>query len=603
QLDGLPLALELAAARVRLLPPLALLERLTQRLRLLTNGPWDAPERQRTLRETIAWSHHLLDPDAQVVFARLAVFVGGWTVAAAEAVCADQLLHSVLDVLTALLDSSLIVLVHQDERETRLTMLETIREYAHEQLHGGADEAMTRQRHLTYYLALVESATPYYHGPDEGVWLARLEAEHDNLRAALRWAYDQGTWEDVLQLAGALGHFWMRRGYWHEGYQWLDTALQRIGELVTPARLRAMLGAMDLARRLGDATAYEAWTRESLRVADALDDQRSAAYATMHLGAVAHDRADIETARARYAASLVLFWAVGDERGIAIARYNQWRLEVQLGYASIGKSYLEESVFLLRRAGDHVALAQALNDLGAYRAEVEQQYAEARALTEEGLRLYRNLHDIWGTHYALRNLGEILVAQGELAEARRLFDESLAIARRYQHGPSIAVALIELGNVAWVEDDLAVAQKYFEEGLRLGRESHERWTVADALRCLARVSYRRGDREATAAYYSESLAIFWHIRKLYSIPICLLGIAWAIAPRSKLRAARLFGATESYLGAPDFGMALFHGDRIVAEAMHAALNAELIDDGCLAARGEGRILPLEQVVNDGLLKH
>ncbi len=601
-LDGLPLAIELAAARTRLLPPLALAERITQRLPLLTNGSPDTPERQHTLRNTIAWSYDLLDPDAQTVFARLAVFVGGWTVEGAEAVCVDHVSQSVLDVLTTLLDSNLIVQVDQDDRVTRLAMLETIREYAHERLLERPDEVMIRRRHLAYYLSLAESATGHYHGPDEGRWLTRLETDHDNLRAAVRWAQEQGLWEVVLQLAGALSHFWSRRGYWLEGYRWLETALLHAEDVARSVRLSATLGAMDLSRRLGNAAAYAAWTQESLHMAEELDDQPNVAYATMHLGAVAHDQGDVVTARSCYEASLTRARAAGDDRRAAIASYNLWRLEVHLGHASVGRRNLEESIALLRRVGDQVALAQALNDLGAFRAEVEQRYAEARTLTEEGLALSRALQDVWGTHYALRNLGEILVAQGELVEARRLFSESLAIARRYEHLPSSSFVLIELGNVALAEGDLLSAQEYFKEGLRLSREAQELWPTADALRCLARVAYVLGDRERTKAYCMESLATIWNIQKRHSVPICLLGIAWARAPDDPLRAAHLLGTAESHLDAPDFGMALFYGDRVDANAMRADLSRVLNDDPFHTARTAGRSLSLEHVVNDILLE-
>ena len=243
RLDGLPLALELAAARVRLLPPEVLAVRLERRLALLTGGARDLPARQRTLRDTIAWSYDLLDPDEQRLFRRLAVFAGGCTLEATEAICGAGL--DVLDRLASLVDQSLMrgETTEDPAGEARFAMLETVREYAHERLEVSWEAEVLGRRHADFFLALAEEAEPKLTGREQGVWLARLEEEHANLRAVLSRARERGEWETLLRLAGALGHFWIVRGHLSEGQRWLEEALSHRGRGSAKAQAKALLAA------------------------------------------------------------------------------------------------------------------------------------------------------------------------------------------------------------------------------------------------------------------------------------------------------------------------------------------------------------------------
>src|SRR2546421_8669813 len=251
RLDGLPLAIELAAARIKLLPPPALLARLGQRLAVLTSGVRDAPERQQTLRKTIDWSYQLLDADEQRLFRRLSIFAGGCTFQAIEAICAaldtQTPTVSVLDGVASLIDKSLLRQTEQEAEEPRFVMLETIREYGRESLAAPGEAEVTHQAHAAYYLALAEAAELAWNGPQQAVWFARLEQEHDNLRAAMNWLLERGEAEMALRLGIALWWFWLRSEYIYEGWSFLERALEGREEIAAPVRAKALWSAGNLA--------------------------------------------------------------------------------------------------------------------------------------------------------------------------------------------------------------------------------------------------------------------------------------------------------------------------------------------------------------------
>lgn len=287
RLDGLPLAIELAAARVRLLPPRALLARLEQRLPLLTGGALDLPERQQTLRNTIDWSHDGLDEEERRLFRRLSVFVGGFTLHAAEAVCnaTEDPPGDTLDRLTSLIDKSLLRQTAHVDGEPRFTMLETIREYALERLAAGEEADEIQNVHAAYYLALAEEAEPELNGAEQRAWLERLEAEHANLRAALQRSLEREDRETALRLGGALWRFWLSQGHLNEGRRWLEEALAGGGGASASTRARALNGAGTLAHYQGDYGRAAELCGESLQLSRRLEDKRHIASALGRAGA------------------------------------------------------------------------------------------------------------------------------------------------------------------------------------------------------------------------------------------------------------------------------------------------------------------------------
>ena len=331
RLDGLPLAIELAAARIKLFGPAALLVRLDQRLALLTGGAQDLPERQQTLRQALDWSHDLLEPAEQVLFRRLAVFAGGWTLEAAEAICCTEAgmteadrETAVLDGLRTLVDQSLVQGEEQGSGAPRFALLETIREYAREQLSASGEAPTIQRAHAAYYLALAERAEPELHRPDQLQWLARLRAEHHNLQAALGWARDEREVEVGLRLAGALCQYWNMGGYFGEGCTWIEELLTLAGPgagtaVTASTRAKVLLGAAILLTSQGDPQRLDAYLEESLALRRQLADRAGIAEVLVRFGRELILRGETVRATELLDEGLALYGELGDQRGIAEA--------------------------------------------------------------------------------------------------------------------------------------------------------------------------------------------------------------------------------------------------------------------------------------------
>lgn len=398
QLDGLPLAIELAAARIKLLPPQAMLSRLEHRLQLLTDGPIDLPARQQSLRRTLEWSYNLLELGEQRLFRRLGVFVGGCSLEAAEAVAnlEGELPLDVLGHLAALIDQNLVRQDEQPDGEPRLWILETVREYASEQLNLSGEAAAIQRVHAHHYLALARTADPYLLGPEQRPWLDRLEREHNNLRAALRWATDSGDAPAIevgLSLGGALGRFWTYRGHLAEG-----------GERL--ARLLALPGAAD----------------------PQLASARAQALTTA--GLLAIRRSDYAEAGQLLDTSLALWREQGaaGRRGEALALDSLGWVASAFGQFERARSLYEASLRLHREPGTahDTEAADVLAHLGMA-AFFDGDHERAQPLLEESLNIKRALAEKWGMGFALFHLGCVAIAQGRYTAARAHLAEGLAL--------------------------------------------------------------------------------------------------------------------------------------------------------------------------------
>ena len=345
RLDGLPLAIELAAARIKLLPPHALLKRLSHRLSVLTGGAQDMPARQQTLRDTLRWSYDLLSPKERHLFRWLSVFVGGCTLEAAEAVCDDSELV-LLEGVASLLDKSLLQQTELEGEETRLVMLETIREYGVECLRAEGELAAAGRAHANYYLRLAEEAEPKLRGAEQATWLGRLEREHENLRAALEWALASEEQELSLRLCSALWLFWLRRGYPREGTTFLERALKGSETLEAALRMKALLGAGSLAWWQGDHRRAEALFQALQALSQERGDQEGLAFSHWGLGVTALERRDYATARTLMEASLAYMREQGDPFYTAIGILNLGRLAIIQGDEGEALQSLEESCAL-----------------------------------------------------------------------------------------------------------------------------------------------------------------------------------------------------------------------------------------------------------------
>ncbi len=421
RLDGIPLAIELAAARVRVLSLEQIAARLDDRFRFLTGGNRSALPRQQTLRALIDWSFELLTPPEQTLLARLAVFAGGWTLEEAEAVTAGESIEDweVLDLLTSLVDKSLVFAQSQGE-SARYHLQETVRQYARELPLFRDEETAIRQRHRDCFLALAEEADPQLDGPQQQEWFARLEAEHDNFRAALDFCGQDTEPESAtaaVRLTAAIYWFWFVRGYISEGRKYLTAALERETAALEPkVRARALTGAGILARDQGDKAEAQSRFAQSLALAREQQDLRGITGALNNLGMLALDQGDYETARPLYAESLELARAQGDKARIAAALNNMGNSVFYQQDYPAAKALYAESLTLARQLQDRQRIATYSNNLGLV-ARYEGDYAGARTLYAESLTLFLELEDRRGAAYVLEMLAALAAVEEEPARS------------------------------------------------------------------------------------------------------------------------------------------------------------------------------------------
>ena len=559
RLDGLPLAIELAAARLKLLSPQALLARLSQRFSVLTSGAWDAPARQQTLHNTIEWSYQLLDAEEQRLFRRLSVFVGGCTLEAVEAVCAalDGDAAGVVDGLSSLIDKSLLQRTKQENEEPRLVMLETIREYAQEARASSREMEDIQQAHAAYYLRLAEEAKLELVSPQQTVWLERLEREHENLRAALSWLLAQAEEEEgrssremALPLSTALWQFWEVRSHYSEGRTFLERVLVVSEGTVTTYRLKVLKVAASMAVYQGDTERGEALCKEILVLSQQLRDRGGVAHALYLRGIIAGWRSDLVTACALLEEALALERELDDKFGIAWVLYF---LAIQVG-----------------RKGD---------------------YTRARALCEESLTLHRALGETTGIAYVLSELAVIhLLSQGDQGVVRGLLEESLALARELGDRRLIATCLSFLGGVSFHQGDMITARSFAEQSLGLSKEIGDPGSLADSLTLLGKVHFMQGDYTAARVLYEESLASsfgvnLWSLEELASVVAAQGELTWA---------AQLWGVAEALR--ESMGTPMPPVDRADYERSVAAARGQLGKKAFVAAWEEGRTMSTEQAL-------
>ncbi len=561
-LDGLPLAIELAAARVKLLPPQALLARLGKRLAVLTSRERDRPSRQQTLRNTIAWSYHLLDADEQRLFRRLSVFAGGGRLSAIEAMCSTlgDKVEPVLDAVASLLDKSLLQQTEQEGEEPRLLMLETIREYGLEVLTASGEMEITRQAHALYYLRLSEEAEPELAGPRQAMWLERLEREHDNLRAALQWGLVPGEdghrREMTLRLGGALRRFWVVHGHLSEGRNFLERALVESKGVPASVQVKAFVTAANLANHQSDNDRTEALAEKSRALYQERGDTQGIALALRLLAGVAGRRGTLPAARRLNEEALALFREVGDKEGAASSLHNMGLLALAQGEFAEARALLEESLAFHREVGNKAGMAHALWALASALFDFQGSPVTIHALLEESLALSEEVGDKEASGSCFSLSGKLALSQGDIATARRLLEKSVAINR-------------EIGN---------------------------REHTADSLFHRARVEVHQGENMAARALYEESLAMVARGGDSKGlIPSCLEALADVAAAQGEFTwAARLLGTAEALREA--LGTPLPPVDRATYERSIAATRAQLGEQSFAAAWAEGRTMTPEQVL-------
>jgi len=563
RLDGLPLAIELAAARIRLFPPQALLTRLRQRLPLLTSPARDVPARQQTLRSTIKWSYDLLTADEQQLFRLLSVFVGGCTLEAAESASAafGGAMPPVLDRVASLIDKNLLLQTAQEVEEPRLMMLETIREFGLEALAKSGEMEAARQAHTAYYLRLAEEAEPELKGPHQAAWFERLERELDNLRAALNWLLERGEARErsemALRLGASLWYFWTVRSHAHEGGTFLQRALERSEGCAPSVRAKALLAAGDLVGYLGDIDRGEALCQQGL----------------------------------------ALFRESGDVAGVGTALYYLGAIETWKTNLAAARSRLEASLSLLQEVGDKHIMAWTLHFLAAVDSD-QGHYLKGRSQAEAGLLLFRELGDTLGIAHSLQNMAENFLSEGDAVKAHPLLEESLALFRKLGDKDFEGIVLGDLGLVAFHQGNMALAHSLIEEGLTHFQEE-DGLTILDAkartLAHLAQVVAFEGDGTTARALYEQCLAIARKAPFPRLTPFYLEGLAGVVAAQGELLwATRLWGAAEALRDA--MGTPIPPAYRVDYERSGAAARTQLSEQAFAAAWAQGRTMTPEQAL-------
>ncbi len=566
RLDGLPLAIELASARIKLLPPQALLTRLGQRFAVLTSGPHDAPARQQTLRNTIAWSYNLLDAQEQRLFRRLAVFVGGCTLEAIEAVCTaldgGHEAVSVLEGIASLLNKSLLQQMEPEGSEPRLVMLQTIREYGLECLTVCGEKDACQQAHAHYYLSWTEQAESELEGPRQAAWFKSLELEHDNLRAVLQWSIEQGesrqsteSIEIALRLAGALREFWIGHGHYSEGRAFLEQALRQSRGFQTAVRMKALIAAGALANLQGDSDLAKMLCEESLALGRELGDKQGIALSLYGLGCIAWDQGQYEEAHKLLNDALACWREMGDKKGIAWSLFQLASILLEQGEYARALSFLKESLANQREVGNKTGIANSLFMLAQALFEIQEDPTSVRSLLEEGLELFRELDNKWGLAASFYLSGKLALVEGDTGSASSLLEECVIRCREMGGPEFLAESLIVLGRVRAIQGNHAVARSLYEESLAMARSVNARVTIS----------------------------------------LGLEGLAGAVATQGELVwAARLWGAADSLRQA--IGAPLSPVERARYEQEVTAARTQLEEEAFKAAWAEGRNMTPEQAL-------
>ena len=575
RLEGLPLAIELAAARVRILSPAAMLRRLESRLGLLTGGPRNLPARQQTMRDTIEWSYSLLDEYEQALFRRLSVFVRGCTLESAETIALGdkesghgstlpEIGIDVLDGLFSLVNESLIRQIESGTGETRYSMLELIREYGLEKLAESGEEDATRRCHAAIFRLLAEEAESELRGRGQVAWLERLETEHDNLRSALGWYVAQGDTDCALQMSGALWRFWYVRSHYTEGRKWLSDALALPGaEVRNAARARALSGAGNLAynqadydvaqalhedclsiweelgneagmagaynnlaiiaRRRDDYAVAQNLLEKALEINKALGNKHWQAINLNNLSNVVHDQGDYSGARSLQEESLSNFTSLADDWGTAMSLNDLGKIVFDQGDYAGARALYERSMALQEKLGDRRGIASVLVSLGQiYHAQSD--YDKARELYFRGLDMFQDAGDRDGISDVYHNIGKVAFRLGDYGEARRLFEESLGIRQELGDRRNIAESHNNLGLVELAQGDFANARRELEHGLALWRELGNKSAIPRSLNNLGLVAACLGEYDLAQEYLEQSLATFREVGEKLGIAVVLLNL-------------------------------------------------------------------------------
>lgn len=508
RLDGIPLAIELAAARVRVLSVEEIAERLDDRFRLLVSGNRTALPRQQTLRALLDWSHELLSEHEQILLRRLSIFTGGWTLPAAEKVCFDEEVEAwqILELLTHLIDKSLVVAESHDRSE-RYRYLETIRQYAQERLLEAKEVDELACKHAEYFLNLAEEAYSELWGPRQATRLVQLEAEHENLRMALEYMSKDGSRaEMLLRLGSSLWRFWEIRGYISEGRAWLKRALDANPDAPAYLRGNGLRGAGILACQQGDYMQAKALHEQSLTLFRELGNKLGIARELNDLGEIARYLGNYQEAVALHTESLALRYEIDDKEGLAVSLGQLGTIALDRGQHIHARELLEEGLKLNRELGDKQSTALSLNNLGLV-SQLLSDFVRAISLFEEALSLYRELKDKLGISNALLNLGSVAKDQGYFKQATTLLNECLVLKQEVGDRRGIGRIIAALAEIAVHQGNYARGAELAEQSLKIFRELGVKRGMIISLEVRVYAANHQGDYDLAQSLASQALTL------------------------------------------------------------------------------------------------
>jgi len=633
RLDGIPLAIELAAVRTKILSVEKIYDRLDDRFNLLTGGRRTSLPRQQTLKALIDWSYDLLPEKEKILWSRLSVFTDGWTLESAEEICSDDKISNpeIFDLLITLVEKSIIL---YDEVKERYRILETIKQYGEVKLKQLNETDEILSRHLHYFMELSETAESKLDGSETLKWLEKLESEHGNLQSAIAWSVKSGNREEGQRLAGALGNFWIIRGYYSTGRLLLESILKNIQEISKPVLGKILLRAGGLSRLQGDTEIAKKFYEESLELSREQDNKQRIIECLNDLGIIENNQGNYEQAKKFCEESLALrrklgdkigisrslnnFGLVefnqgnyeqaqkffkesisikrelGDKRGISNTLSNMGNIALNQGDYEGAQKFLEEGLSIRRELGDKNGIAGSLNSLG-YMSYNQGKYEQAKSFYEESLSLRRELGDKGGIAVSIHNLGLLFYNNGNYQEAQKLNEESLALRKELGDKLGIAESLNNLGNVFSNQEKYEQAAKFFEESYELFKKLKEKQGISKSLKNLGILSYNMKNHELALKYFSESLELSRELGDKSDIAESLIGFAGILCDDNNLTCSvKLLGAAETAL--KNIGGVLEIDKQNLKKKIINEVKGKLSDEEFEKYIEEGKSLSIEEAV-------
>ena len=589
QLDGIPLAIELAAARIKIFNVEKIHERLNDRFRLLSGGKRTALPRQQTLTALIDWSYDLLSEEEKIMWSRLSIFSGGWKMEAAEEICSDEMIskHDVMDIINSLTEKSIII---YNEVKARFAMLETIRQYGEEK---NNEVKNLSDKHLHYYLKLAESANKKIRALES---LQILDNESGNIEKSLNRAVENNYTEDGLRLAFAMGKYWQLRGYLSDGIRRFESVLPENPETKDSIYCKVIGQLGNFARLKGDVDRARKLIEESLQISRDMGDKSGIKETLVRLGILEYDQGRFEEAAKSYEESLAMNRESGDKLSIAILLNNLGNVYSNQGDYSRAVNLYEESLATRREHGDVLGSAICLNNLGIIAYE-QGDYEKAEDLLQESLKFRNQMGDRQGIAITLMNLGNTSYNQGEYIKAYGIYKESLEILREIDDKNCIADTLYYLGNVLLEQNDPEQSLKYFLDSLAISREIKANSQIAIALFGLGKLAFIKNEYEEAGKYYSESADLNFQSGNKKDIALTLLRFAeMQVKCGIYNTAAGLFGfINKKYFEISKIKFPL--ADRIIYDDLMSSLKSKLDPEEFSKYFQEGEKMTIEETVN------